>query len=75
MTKMNPIVSVVEADKTAPTLSSAVLRRNLLDHDSPTKTVPVHLKRCIKRGVYRAQKDITKKRSCYFSSGHPQPSR
>ena len=34
----------VEAVKTVPTLSCAVLCRNLLDHDSPTKTIPVHLK-------------------------------
>ena len=41
----NQIVSAVEAVKTAPTLSCAVLSRNLLDHDSPTKTIPVQLKR------------------------------
>ncbi len=34
------IVSVHEAAKTAPTLLGAVLRRNLLDHESPTKTIP-----------------------------------
>ena len=38
------IVSVVEAAKTAPTLSGSVLRRNLMDHNSPTKTIPVELK-------------------------------
>ena len=43
--KYDQIVSVVEAVKTAPTLSGSVLRRNLLDHDSPTKTIPVQLKR------------------------------
>ena len=55
------IVSVVDAVKTAPTLSGAVLCRNLLDHNSPTKTIPVHLKQCVKRHVYTARKDITKK--------------
>ena len=35
------IAAVVEAAKTAPTLSGSVLRRNLCDHRSPTKTIPV----------------------------------
>jgi hypothetical protein len=43
------VVSVVEAVKSAPTLSCAALRRNLQDHDSPTKTIPVELKRCVER--------------------------
>ena len=55
------IVSVVEAVKTAPTLSGAVLRRNLLDHASQTKTIPVQLKRCVERRLYSARKDLTKK--------------
>ena len=59
--KYDPIVSVVEAVKTAPTLSGSVLRRNLLDHDSPTKTIPVHLKQCVERRVYSCRKDMTKK--------------
>ena len=67
MTRMIPktlmyeqIVSVVEAIKTAPTLSGAVLRRNLLDHESPTKTIPAQLKRCVERHVYSCRKDMTK---------------
>ena len=39
--KYDQIISVVEAAKTAPTLSGAMLRRNLCDHRSPTKTIPV----------------------------------
>ena len=58
--KYDQIVSVVEAVKTAPTLSCAVLRRNLLDHDSPIKTIPAQLKRFVKRLVYSARKDMTK---------------
>ena len=50
--KYDQIVSVVDAVKTAPTLSGSVLRRNLCDHNSPTKTTPVQLKRCVERRVY-----------------------
>ena len=53
------IVSVVEAAKTAPTLSGSVLRRNLMDHNSPTKTIPVELKRCVQRRVNRVRKEMT----------------
>ena len=49
----NQIVSVVKAVKTAPTLSGAVLRRNLLDQGSPTKTIPVQ------RRVYAARKEVS----------------
>ena len=59
--KYDQFVLVVEAVKTAPTLSCAVLRRNLLDHASQTKTIPVQLKRCVERRVYSARKDLTKK--------------
>ena len=38
----NQIVLVVEIVKTAPTLSGAVLSRNLLDHYSPSKNIPQH---------------------------------
>ena len=53
------IVSVVEAAKTAPTLSGSVLRRNLMDHNSPTKTIQVELKRCVQRRVNRVRKEMT----------------
>ena len=54
------IVSLVEAVKTAPTLSGPVLRRNLCDHRSPTKTIPVELERCVERRVYAERKKLTK---------------
>ena len=53
------IVAVVEAAKTAPTLSGTVLRRNLMDHNSPTKTIPVELKRCVQRRVNRVRREMT----------------
>ena len=58
--KYEQIVSVVEAVKTTPRHSGAVLHRNLLDHDSPTRTIPVQLKRCVECLVYSARKDMTK---------------
>jgi hypothetical protein len=58
--KYDQIISVVEAAKTAPTLSGATLRRNLCDHNSPTKTIPVELKRCVQRRVYNVRKELTK---------------
>ena len=54
------IVSVVEAAKTAPTLSGTVLRRNLMDHNSPTKTIPVQFMRCVQRRVSSVRKELTK---------------
>ena len=58
--KYDQIVSVKEAVKTAPTLSGAVLRRNLLEHHSPSKTIPPCLKRSVEHLVYRVRKDLTK---------------
>ena len=55
------INSVVEAVKTAPTMPGSEIRRNLLDHDSPTKSIPDKLKRCVERRVYSARKNMTKK--------------
>ncbi len=49
--KYDQIVSVVEAAKTAPTLSGAVLRRNLMDHESLTRSVPPQMQRCVQRIV------------------------
>jgi hypothetical protein len=57
--KYDQIVSVVEAAKTAPTLSGAVLRRNLMDHESPTKTIPPQLERCVQRIVQNVRKQVT----------------
>ncbi len=58
--KYNPIVWVHEAAKTALTLSGAVLRRNLLDHDSSTKTIPLQLQRCVQRIVQNVRKQVIK---------------
>ena len=57
--KYNQIILVVEAAKTAPTLSGAVFRRKFCDHRSPTKTIPVQLKRCVERRVYAARKEVS----------------
>ena len=43
---------------TVPTLSGAVLHRNLLDHDSPTKTIPQQLQRCVQRIVQNVCKQV-----------------
>ena len=51
---------MAEAAKTAPTLSGAVLRRHLCDHNSLTKTIPVQLKRFVQRRVYSVRKELTK---------------
>ena len=51
---------MVEAAKTEPTLSGSVLRRNLMDHNSPTKSIPVEVKRCVQRRVNRVRKEMTK---------------
>ncbi len=36
-----------------------MLRRNLLDHESPTKTIPPQLQRCVQRIVQNVRKQIT----------------
>ncbi len=42
-----------------PTCDRSVLRRNLLDHDSPTKTIPPQLQRCVQRIVQNVRKQAT----------------
>ncbi len=47
-----------------------------MDHDNPTKSIPIELKRCVERRVYSARKGMTKKQldwmipldSCEFSA-------
>ncbi len=53
--------SVVEAAKTALTLSGTGLRRNSMDHDSPSKNIPLQLKRCVERIVHNVRKGVAKK--------------
>ncbi len=50
---------VVEAAKTAPTLSGAVFSRNLMDHGSPTKSIPLQFQRCVQRVVQNLRKQLT----------------
>ncbi len=58
--KYDQIVSTVEAAKTAPTLSGAVLCRNLMDHDSPTKSILPRFQHCVQRIVLNVRKLVTK---------------
>ena len=57
--KYDQIVSVVEAAMTAPTLSGAVLRRDLMDHESPTKSIRPQLQRCVQRIFQNVRKQVT----------------
>jgi hypothetical protein len=57
--KYYQVVSVVEAAKSAPTLSGSVLRRNLMDHDSPTKIIPPQSQRCVHHIVQNVCKQVT----------------
>ena len=66
MRKVNPkklkydkIVSVKEAVRTAPTLFCVVLRRSLLEHNSPSKTISPSLKRSVQHIVNKVSKDLT----------------
>ena len=42
-------------------LSGAVLRRNLLEHERPSKTIPPSLKRSAQKIVYTIRKPVTSK--------------
>ena len=53
------IVSIVEAAKTAPALSGAVLCRNLMDHDSLRESIPPQLQHCVQRIVQNVHKEVT----------------
>ena len=57
--KYDQRVSIKEAARTAPTLFCAVLRRNLLEHESPSKTI--FLKCSVEHMVYKVRKDLTAK--------------
>ena len=52
-------VSVKDAAKTAPTLSCAVLHRNLLEYHSPSKTISPSLSRSVQHIVHKVRKDLT----------------
>jgi hypothetical protein len=55
------IISLSEAAVTAPNLSAEVIRRNLLMHDSPTKTIGVQYRQSVRRRVRHASKNMTAK--------------
>jgi hypothetical protein len=59
--KYEQIISLSEAAVTAPNLSAAVIRRNLLMYDSPTKTIGVQHHQSVSRRVRRARKNMTAK--------------
>ncbi len=54
--KYDQIISPSEAAVTDPNLSAEVIRRNLLMHDSPTKTIGVQHRQSVRRRVRRACK-------------------
>ncbi len=60
--KYEQIISLSEAAVTVLNLSAAVIRRNLLMHDSPTKTIGVEHRQSVCRRVRRARKNMTAKR-------------
>jgi hypothetical protein len=62
--KYDQIISLSEAAVTAPNLSEAVIRRNLLMHDRPTKTIGVQHRQRVSRRVRRARKNMTVKQLC-----------
>ncbi len=57
--KYYQIISLSEAEVTVPNLSAAVIRRNLLMHDSPTKTIGVQHRQSVCRSVRCACKNMT----------------
>jgi hypothetical protein len=59
--KYNQIISLTEAAVTAPNLSAAVIRRNMLLHESPTKTISVQHRHSVTRRVRCARKNMTAK--------------
>jgi hypothetical protein len=56
--KYAQMVAIREAVVTAPQLSAVQLRRNMLQHDSPTKTIPPELLRSVRHQVYRTRKEL-----------------
>jgi hypothetical protein len=59
--KYEQIISLSEAAVTVPNLSAVVIRRNLLMHDSPTKTIGVEHRQSVCSSVRRARKNMTAK--------------
>jgi hypothetical protein len=65
--KYEQIISLTEAAVTMPNLSGAVIGRNMLLHDSPSKTIGAEHKSCIMRLVRSASKHLTTKQPGGFS--------
>jgi hypothetical protein len=59
--KYVPIISLSEAAITAPNLSVSVIRRNMLLHDSPAKTIGAEHSQCVMLRVRHARKNLTTK--------------
>jgi hypothetical protein len=59
--KYDQIISLTEASVKVPSLSCSVIRKNMLMHNSPSKTIGLQHKRCIMRQVRQARKNLTKK--------------
>ena len=57
--KYDQLISLSEAAITAPNLSSSAIRRNMLLHDSPSKTIAPEHSRSVMRRVRHARKDLT----------------
>ena len=57
--KYDQIISMLEAAVTAPNLSAAVIRRNLLMHDSLTTTIGVQHRQSVRRSVRHARQNTT----------------
>ncbi len=58
---MHQILAVTEAAITAPQLSGAVFRRNMLPFDSPTKQIALEHACAVQRSVYAVSKELTQR--------------
>ena len=59
--KYEQIIALSEAAITAPNLSGSVIYRNMLLHDSPTKTIGAEHSRSVMQRVRHARKNLTTK--------------
>ena len=59
--KYDQIISVSEAAITVPNLSGSAIRRNMLLHDSPSKTIAPEHCRSVMRRVRHVRKNLTAK--------------
>ncbi len=57
--KYDQIISLSDEAIIAPNLSSSAIRRNMLLHDSPTKTIGAEHSRSVMRRVRHAHKNLT----------------